>query len=282
MTQTILPTIHRETTTPIPAPISSDGPKIAITNFSAYYGSFLAISNVNVTIEPKQVTAFIGPSGCGKTTLLRSINRLHEVTPGARTEGSVRLGATDLYDPRVDVAAVRARIGMVFQRPNPFPTMSIRDNVLAGPRLQGRRLSRSEADDLVESSLRAAGLWEDAKDRLRAAGAGLSGGQQQRLCIARAVANSPDVILMDEPCSSLDPISTATIEAMIVDLARNYTVIIVTHNMQQALRVSRRTAFFSTDGASRPGRLVEYGDTMQVFNAPREEATARYVGGHFG
>jgi len=255
---------------------------IDISDFSAYYGSFEALRGVSMTIEPRAVTAFIGPSGCGKSTMLRSINRMHETIPGASVEGTITLGGEDLYDRRVDPVAVRSRIGMVFQRPNPFPTMSIRDNVLVGVRLQGRRLGRSDADDLVEMSLRAANLWEPVKDILSKAGGSLSGGQQQRLCIARAIAVKPDVLLMDEPCSALDPISTAAIEELIANLRRDYTVVIVTHNMGQALRVSDTTAFFTVDGPGRPGRLIEYGDTKRMFDQPAEQQTADYLAGRFG
>jgi len=256
--------------------------RLAIVSLSAYYGNFLALSDINLTIEPQAITAFIGPSGCGKSTLLRTINRMHEVTPGARVQGSVRLDGTDLYNPRVDPVNVRRRIGMVFQRPNPFPTMSIRDNVMAGIKLQHRRLTKSSADDLVELSLRAANLWDSVKDRLGKPGASLSGGQQQRLCIARVIAVEPEVILMDEPCSALDPISTAAIEDLMLNLRRDYTVVIVTHNMQQAARVSDKTAFFTVTDSGEPGRLVEYDDTPVIFSHPAVKATADYVAGRFG
>ncbi len=236
------------TTLAVKEGVSLTASKISVSNFSAYYGSFHAIENINMMIKPRAVTALIGPSGCGKSTMLRSINRMHETLPGARVEGSIRLGPIDLYGANVDPVAVRERIGMVFQRPNPFPTMSIKENVLSGVRLQGTRIGKSAAEDLVEMSLRAANLWESVKDRLGKAGASLSGGQQQRLCIARAIAVKPDVLLMDEPCSALDPISTAAIEELIANLRRDYTVVIVTHNMGQALRVSDVTAFFHLDG----------------------------------
>ena len=256
--------------------------RLAIVGLNAYYGSFLALTDINLSIDPRSITAFIGPSGCGKSTLLRTINRMHEVTPGARVTGSVRMSGMDLYDSRIDPVSVRRRIGMVFQRPNPFPTMSIRDNVMAGITLQHRHLGRREADDLVELSLRAANLWDSVKDRLHKPGASLSGGQQQRLCIARVIAVEPEVILMDEPCSSLDPISTAAIEDLMLNLRRDYTVVIVTHNMQQAARVADKTAFFTVEATGEPGRLVEFADTATIFSHPREKATQDYVSGRFG
>jgi phosphate transport system ATP-binding protein len=256
--------------------------RLCVSSLSAYYGDFLALSQISVAIEPNAVTAFIGPSGCGKSTLLRTLNRMHEVTPGARVSGTVRIGNEDIYAPRVDPVSVRRRIGMVFQRPNPFPTMSIRENVMAGIKLQHRHLSKSHSDDLVELSLRAANLWDSVKDRLHKPGASLSGGQQQRLCIARVIAVEPDVILMDEPCSALDPISTAAIEDLMLTLRRNYTVVVVTHNMQQAARVSDKTAFFTVDGPGEPGRLVEYGDTATLFSQPTQQATEDYIAGRFG
>ncbi|MDR0489291.1 MAG: phosphate ABC transporter ATP-binding protein PstB [Propionibacteriaceae bacterium] len=256
--------------------------RLAVVGLSAKYGDFLALSDISLSIEPRAVTAFIGPSGCGKSTLLRTINRMHEVTPGATVQGSIRLAGIDLYDPRIDPVNVRRKIGMVFQRPNPFPTMSIRENVLSGIKLQHRRLNKSDADDVVELSLRAANLWDSVKDRLNKPGASLSGGQQQRLCIARVIAVEPDVILMDEPCSALDPISTAAIEDLMLNLRRDYTVVIVTHNMQQAARVSDKTAFFTVDGTGEPGRLVEYADTEKIFSNPDEKATEDYVAGRFG
>ncbi|MCL2737197.1 MAG: ATP-binding cassette domain-containing protein [Propionibacteriaceae bacterium] len=270
------------TTTIISERTSIAAQRIEIADVSAYYGSFTALSGVSMTIEPRAVTAFIGPSGCGKSTMLRAINRMHETIPGARVEGSITLGGESVLDRRVDPVAVRSRVGMVFQRPNPFPTMSIRDNVLVGVRLQGRRLSRSDADDLVEMSLRAANLWEPVKAILSKPGGSLSGGQQQRLCIARAIAVKPDVLLMDEPCSALDPISTAAIEELIANLRRDYTVVIVTHNMGQAQRVSDATAFFTVDGAGQPGRLVEYRDTTTMFSRPVDPRTADYLAGRFG
>jgi phosphate transport system ATP-binding protein len=255
---------------------------LAIADFTARYGAFRAVADVSLTIEARAVTAFIGPSGCGKSTLLRSINRLHEAVPGASVEGSVTLNGEDLYGPAVDPVEVRRRIGMVFQRPNPFPGLSIRDNVLAGVKLRRHRLAKADADAVVESSLRAANLWDEVKDRLGKPGLGLSGGQQQRLCIARAIAVEPAVLLMDEPCSALDPLSTLAIEDLMASLRQDYTVVIVTHNMQQAARISDKTAFFSMDGPRQPGRLVEYGPTTTVFSRPGEQATADYIAGRFG
>ncbi len=256
--------------------------RIDVRDLNVYYGNFLAVEGVNINIEPRSVTAFIGPSGCGKSTFLRTLNRMHEVLPGARVEGEVLLDGEDLYGPGVDPVAVRTQIGMVFQRPNPFPTMSIRDNVLAGVKLNNKRISRSDADALVERSLTGANLWKEVKDRLDKPGSGLSGGQQQRLCIARAIAVSPQVILMDEPCSALDPISTLAIEDLIEELKSNYTVVIVTHNMQQAARVSDKTAFFNIAGTGKPGKLIEYSDTNLIFSNPTEKATEDYVSGRFG
>ncbi len=251
-------------------------------NLNVYYGKFLAVEDVNINIEPRSVTAFIGPSGCGKTTFLRTINRMHEVIPGAYAEGELLLDGDNIYAPGVDPVNVRAMVGMVFQRPNPFPTMSIRDNILAGHRLNGARMSRSEVDDIVERSLRGSNLWNEVKDRLDRPGSGLSGGQQQRLCIARTIAVSPDVILMDEPCSALDPISTLAIEDLINELKEEYTVVIVTHNMQQAARVADKTAFFNIAGTGKPGKLIEYDDTSTIFSNPANEETQNYISGRFG
>ena len=256
--------------------------RIDVSGLNAYYGSFLAIEDICMTIEPRSVTAFIGPSGCGKSTFLRTLNRMHEVIPGARAEGQVLLDGEDLYGPGVDPVVVRSMIGMVFQRPNPFPTMSIRDNVLAGVKLNSKRISRGDADALVESSLQGANLWNEVKDRLDKPGSSLSGGQQQRLCIARAIAVKPDVILMDEPASALDPISTLAIEDLINELKQDYTVVIVTHNMQQAARVSDKTAFFNIAGTGKPGKLIEYGNTQNIFSNPTVKATEDYVSGRFG
>jgi phosphate transport system ATP-binding protein len=256
--------------------------RIDVNDLNVYYGNFLAVEGVNINIDPKSVTAFIGPSGCGKSTFLRTLNRMHEVLPGARVEGEVLLDGEDLYGPGVDPVTVRSQIGMVFQRPNPFPTMSIRDNVLAGVKLNSKRMSKSDADALVEKSLTGANLWNEVKDRLDKPGSGLSGGQQQRLCIARAIAVKPEVILMDEPCSALDPISTLAIEDLIEELKNEYTVVIVTHNMQQAARVSDKTAFFNIAGTGKPGKLIEFNDTGVIFSNPQEKATEDYVSGRFG
>jgi phosphate transport system ATP-binding protein len=251
-------------------------------NLNIYYGKFLAVADVNFTIAPRSVTAFIGPSGCGKSTVLRTLNRLHEVIAGARVEGDVLLDGENIYGSSVDPVNVRRTIGMVFQRPNPFPTMSIYDNVVAGLKLQSGRFKKSELDDTVERSLRGANLWEEVKDRLAKPGAGLSGGQQQRLCIARAIAVEPQVLLMDEPCSSLDPISTLAIEDLIQTLKQKYTIVIVTHNMQQAARVSERTAFFNLAGVGKPGQLVEIDDTQKIFSNPTDQRTEDYISGRFG
>ena len=248
---------------------------------SAWFGSHKAIDDVSLSIRPREVTAIIGPSGCGKSTFIRTLNRLHETVPGARVEGKVLLDDEDVYGPDVDVTAVRRTVGMVFQRPNPFPTMSIADNVTAGIRLNGMA-RRGEAHDAVERSLRLAGLWDEVRDRLHRPGGSLSGGQQQRLCIARAIAVEPEVLLMDEPCSALDPVSTLVIEDLITELKTRFTVVIVTHNMQQAARVSDVTAFFNVDGAGEPGRLVEVGDTSSIFTKPQDERTEAYITGRFG
>ena len=255
---------------------------IEVNDLNVYYGDFLAVEGVSIDIQPRTVTAFIGPSGCGKSTFLRTLNRMHEVIPGAHVKGQVLLDGEDLYGPGVDPVMVRRQVGMVFQRPNPFPTMSIRENVLAGVTLNNKRISKSDADDLVEKSLRGANLWNEVKDRLDRPGSGLSGGQQQRLCIARTIAVSPEVILMDEPCSALDPISTFAIEELINELKNEFTVVIVTHNMQQASRVSDRTAFFNIAGTGKPGKLIEYADTSTIFTTPSVQATEDYVSGRFG
>lgn len=256
--------------------------RIEVNDLNVYYGKFKAVEDVTLTIEPRTVTAFIGPSGCGKSTFLRTLNRMHEVIPGAYVEGEVLIDGNDLYGPGVDPVLVRRQVGMVFQRPNPFPTMSIRDNVLAGVKLNNRHMTKTDADALVEESLRGANLWKEVKDRLALPGSGLSGGQQQRLCIARAIAVSPEVILMDEPCSALDPISTLAIEDLIGELKKDYTIVIVTHNMQQASRVSDRTAFFNIAGTGKPGKLIEYDDTTTMFSKPSVQATEDYVSGKFG
>ena len=246
----------------------------------AFYGSFRAVNNVSLEVQPRAVTALIGPSGCGKSTLLRTINRMHETIPGATVNGSITLDGIDLYGASVDAVRVRRVIGMVFQKPNPFPTMSIYENVAAGLRLLGRT-PKSEMDGVVESSLRRAALWDEVKEKLRQPGTSLSGGQQQRLCIARAIAVQPRVLLMDEPCSALDPVATLKIEELIRELASEYTIVIVTHNMQQASRVSDATAFFSMDD-ERAGYLVETGPTSMIFTAPKESLTESYVAGRFG
>jgi phosphate transport system ATP-binding protein len=256
--------------------------RIEVKDLNVYYSKFLAVEDVSLTIEPRSVTAFIGPSGCGKSTFIRTLNRMHEVIPGARVEGEVLVDGDNLYGPGVDPVLVRRNIGMVFQRPNPFPTMSIRENVLAGVTLNNRRMPKSTADDLVEKSLQGANLWKEVKDRLEKPGSSLSGGQQQRLCIARAIAVEPDVLLMDEPCSALDPISTLAIEDLIEELKNEYTIVIVTHNMQQASRVSDRTAFFNIAGTGKPGKLIEYDDTNTIFTQPSVQATEDYVSGRFG
>jgi phosphate transport system ATP-binding protein len=255
--------------------------RIETVGLSCFYGSSKAVDDVTIGIEPKTVTAFIGPSGCGKSTFLRSLNRMHEVIPGAHIEGQVLLDDEDIYGPGIDPAAVRRTIGMVFQRPNPFPTMSIYDNVAAGLKLNGVR-KKSELDDIVERSLRNANLWEEVHKRLGKNGAGLSGGQQQRLCIARAIAVEPQVLLMDEPCSSLDPISTLAVEDLISSLKDRYTIVIVTHNMQQAARVSDITAFFTLRGPGEPGYLVEVDTTQKIFTNPSEKRTEDYITGRFG
>jgi len=254
--------------------------RIVVSGLRVRYGSFLAVRDVSLTIRPRAVTAIIGPSGCGKSTFLRSMNRMHELIPGATVEGSIELDDIDIYGPSVDPVQLRRVVGMVFQRPNPFPTMSIYDNVAAGLRLTGR-IPRPVLDEVVERSLRRAALWDEVKDKLRANGTSLSGGQQQRLCIARALAVNPEVILMDEPASALDPIATLRIEELIAELRQLYTIVIVTHNMQQASRVSDDTAFF-TMGEGRAGYLVEAGETVRIFTNPREQLTEDYVSGRFG
>ena len=256
--------------------------RIETQSLDIYYGKFLAVSDVTLTVAPRSITAFIGPSGCGKSTVLRTLNRMHEVIAGARVQGKVLLDGDDIYGAGIDPVDVRRTIGMVFQRPNPFPTMSIYDNVIAGLKLNSKRLKRSETDGIVEKSLRGANLWEEVKDRLDKAGSGLSGGQQQRLCIARAIAVEPQVLLMDEPCSALDPISTLAIEDLIQELKQTYTIVIVTHNMQQAARVSDRTAFFNLAGVGKPGQLVEMDDTEKIFANPSDRRTEDYISGRFG
>ncbi|MEP7765869.1 phosphate ABC transporter ATP-binding protein PstB [Sanguibacter sp. 25GB23B1] len=256
--------------------------RIDVSDLNVYYSDFLAVADVSMAIEERSVTALIGPSGCGKSTFLRTLNRMHEVIPGARVEGKAVMDGRDLYAPEVDPVEVRRQVGMVFQRPNPFPTMSIEENVLAGVRLNNRRISKSDASDLVESSLQGANLWNEVKDRLGRPGSSLSGGQQQRLCIARAIAVKPDILLMDEPCSALDPISTLAIEDLMAELKDEYTIVIVTHNMQQAARVSDRTAFFNIAGTGKPGRLIEMDETSTMFSSPTQKATEDYISGRFG
>jgi phosphate transport system ATP-binding protein len=255
-------------------PAAPSARRVVLDGLDAFYGATHAVKGVSLRYEPNQVTAMIGPSGCGKSTLVRCINRMHEEIPGARSEGRVLLDDVDLYDDDVDVVAVRRAVGMVFQKPNPFPTMSIFDNVAAGLRLTGAR--GVDLHERVERSLTGAGLWEEVKDRLKQPGIGLSGGQQQRLCIARTIAVEPEVILMDEPCSALDPVATLRIEELIEDLKRRYTIVIVTHNMQQAARVADRTAFMLA------GELVEVDETERMFTNPSDPRTEQYVTGKFG
>jgi phosphate transport system ATP-binding protein len=255
--------------------------RIDVKDLNVYYGDFKAVEGVSLTIEPRSVTAFIGPSGCGKSTLLRTLNRMHEVIPGGRVEGHVMLDDKDLYASSVDPVSVRRTVGMVFQRPNPFPTMSIYDNVVAGLRLSGMK-DKKRLDEAAEKSLVGANLWTEVKDRLKKPGAGLSGGQQQRLCIARAIAVKPQVLLMDEPCSALDPISTLAIEDLVSELKSDYTIVIVTHNMQQAARVSDETGFFNLKATGQPGRLVEFNPTKKMFSNPDETSTEAYISGRFG
>ncbi|HLM07042.1 MAG TPA: phosphate ABC transporter ATP-binding protein PstB [Blastococcus sp.] len=256
--------------------------RIDVSDLDIYYGSFKAVEGVTISIEPRSITALIGPSGCGKSTFLRSLNRMHEVIPGARVEGKVVIDGQDLYASDVDPVDVRRQIGMVFQRPNPFPTMSIYDNVAAGLRLNAKKMKKADLDDLVERSLRGANLWNEVKDRLDRPGSGLSGGQQQRLCSARAIAVEPDVLLMDEPCSALDPISTLAIEDLMTELKERFTIVIVTHNMQQAARVSESTGFFNLSSVGQPGRLVEFNPTEKIFSNPDEKSTEDYISGRFG
>ena len=263
------------------APAARRAKTIEAKEVNLYYGDFHAVEGVNMTIEPNKVTALIGSSGCGKTTFLRSLNRMHELTPGATVKGNIELDGEDIYGNGVDPVAVRRLIGMVFQQPNPFPTMSIYDNVAAGLNFNSGRMSKSDKDAVVEKSLRGAHLWEEVKDRLDKPGSGLSGGQQQRLCIARAIAVSPDLILMDEPCSALDPRSTLQIEELMAELKREYTIIIVTHNMQQAARASDETIFM-TMAEDRAGVVVERGPTTNIFTNPKNQLTEDYVSGRFG
>ena len=257
-----------------PAGATADGRRVRLDSLSAYYGSQAAVKSVSLDFPPNEVTAIIGPSGCGKSTMVRCINRMHEEIPGARAEGRVMLDDLDVYGESIDVVSVRRAVGMVFQKPNPFPTMSIFDNTAAGPRLTGAR--GGDLRDRVERPLRGAGLWEEVKDRLDQPGIGLSGGQQQRLCIARTLAVEPEVILMDEPCSALDPVATLRIEELIAELKRRYTIVLVTHNMQQAGRVADSTAFMLD------GELVEHAATDRIFTNPGDSRTEDYVSGKFG
>ena len=248
--------------------------KISVKDLDLYYGDFKALKNINIEIEPNEITAFIGSSGCGKSTLLRCLNRMNDLVEGCRTEGNVLLDGTDIYGKNVDVNLLRKKVGMVFQKPNPFP-MSIYDNIAYGPRTHGIK-NKAQLDEIVETSLKNAAIWDECKDRLKSSALGMSGGQQQRLCIARALACQPEVILMDEPTSALDPISTSKIEELVLELKKKYTVVIVTHNMQQAVRISDKTAFFLL------GDLVEYGQTDQIFSVPKDKRTENYITGRFG
>ena len=255
--------------------------RLDLKDVDIFYGDFHAVQNVNLAVPPRSVTAFIGPSGCGKSTVLRTLNRMHEVIPGAYIKGQVLLDGEDIYGRHVDPVAVRNTIGMVFQKANPFPTMSIEENVIAGLKLSGEK-NKKKLREVAEKSLRSANLWEEVKDRLDKPGGGLSGGQQQRLCIARAIAVEPEVLLMDEPCSALDPISTLAVEDLIHELKEEFTIVIVTHNMQQAARVSDQTAFYSLEATGRPGQLVEVGPTREIFEKPSLKETEDYISGRFG
>ena len=258
----------------VDSPVTRE-PKMRASNVNVFYGEKQAIRDVSIDIHDDRVTAFIGPSGCGKSTLLRCLNRMNDTIASARVSGRIELDGEDIHSPRMDVVQLRARVGMVFQKPNPFPK-SIFENVAYGPRIHGLANSRAELEEIVAKSLKRAGLWDEVKDRLAESGTALSGGQQQRLCIARAIAVDPEVILMDEPCSALDPIATARIEELIHALRGRYAIAIVTHNMQQAARVSQRTAFFHL------GELVEYGKTSEIFTNPREQRTQDYITGRYG
>ena len=262
-------------TPPDPRIMAERPVKIAARGVNVFYGDKHAIKDLSIDIPDRAVSAFIGPSGCGKSTFLRAINRMNDTIPSCRVSGDIVIDGEDIYDPKLDVVQLRARVGMVFQKPNPFPK-AIYENVAYGPRIHGMAKNKAELDVIVEQSLKKAGLWEEVKDRLAQPGTGLSGGQQQRLCIARAIAVNPEVILMDEPCSALDPIATARIEELIDELRQNYCIVIVTHSMQQAARVSQLTAFFHL------GTLVEYGDTDEMFTAPQEKRTQDYITGRFG
>jgi phosphate transport system ATP-binding protein len=266
---------------PAASAAASGGPVMAVNDLSVYYGDFLAVHDVELTFGKGEVTALIGPSGCGKSTVLRCLNRMNDLVLGARVEGTVTYHGIDIYGPQVDPIEVRRRIGMVFQKPNPFPK-SIYDNIAYGPRVTGMK---ANMDDVVEQALRAAALWDEVKNKLKQNAYGLSGGQQQRLCIARAIATQPDVILMDEPCSALDPIATAKIEDLMLELIKDFSIIIVTHNMQQAARVSHKTAFFTAEAdphGKRVGKLVEFDDTRTIFASPNDKRTEDYISGRFG
>jgi phosphate transport system ATP-binding protein len=265
----------------VEAPIDRLGVAMQIQELSAFYGKHKAVGEVTMTVEPNKVTALIGPSGCGKSTLIRCLNRLHEITRGATATGKVLLQGEDIYGPKADPVQVRRLVGMVFQKPNPFPMMSIYENVVAGIKLNDQRVPKARLDEIVERSLRGAALWDEVKDKLSQSGAALSGGQAQRLCIARTIAVEPEVVLMDEPCSALDPISTIKIEELIQQLKATYTIVIVTHNMQQAARVADYTAFMLAD-ETRTGRQVEYGRTADLFTKPTDKRTEAYITGRFG
>ena len=282
------PEVHLREAYPSSEPVDEQSAVFDIRDLSVFYGDFRAVRNVNLVVRRHEITAFIGPSGCGKTTVLRCLNRMNDLVPSARVDGQILHHGVDLYDPEVDAVEVRRRIGMVFQKPNPFPK-SIYDNIAYGPRIAGKK--KGEMDDIVEKSLRQAALWDEVKDRLTDSAMGLSGGQQQRLCIARAVAVEPEVVLMDEPCSALDPIATSRIEDLMQQIKDDYTIVIVTHNMQQAARVSDQTAFFITEvseaaegqgGDLRTGLLVEYDSTETIFSNPADERTENYITGRFG
>ncbi len=284
MEQTLRPAVRSRTAERVSDDVAVDQPTVLdLQDLAVYYGSFRAVRGVNMSVRQNEITAMIGPSGCGKSTVLRSLNRMNDLVRTARVEGKVMYHGIDLYDPRVDPVEVRRRIGMVFQKPNPFPK-SIYDNITYGPKIAGA--PKSSYDELVEMSLRKAALWDEVKDRLKESALGMSGGQQQRLCIARAIATNPDVLLMDEPCSALDPIATGYIEDLMHEIKTEYTIVIVTHNMQQAARVSDRTAFFTaeldSDNDRRTGLLVEYDLTDKIFSNPSDERTENYVTGRFG
>jgi len=272
---------HAEQAKPVPATAAGDIPLLT-RDLSCYYGKHHAVDGVTLEFHENMVTALIGPSGCGKSTYLRSLNRMHELIPNAYNTGEAILRGSNIFQRGSDPVAIRRAIGMVFQRPNPFPTKSIADNVMAGPKFNRVKLSRSDRGDLVERTLRGAGLWNEVKNRLNSPAGGLSGGQQQRLCIARALAVEPEVLLMDEPCSALDPQSTLRIEDLIQELKSRVTIVIVTHNMQQAARVSDKTAFFTITNEGEPGRLIEVGATEAIFSSPKDEQTEAYVSGRFG